>query len=146
LDRIAAAGVPVLARSSFYESPFWPPRADQSDVVNAVAEVDPGARTPEALYAVLADTERALGRERRTGGAARTMDLDIVDFGGLVGDAGDLRLPHPRAHERAFVLAPLAEIAPGWRHPILAQTASELLAALRETGAGGSSGLRRLPS
>ncbi len=121
LSAIGDTGVKVVKRSSFWVSPALanggPP---QPDFVNAVAEVDPGALGPEALWAVLAGVERAFGRERRERWAARTLDLDIIDFAGIVsaGGEGELSLPHPGARERAFVLLPLAEIAPEWRHPI----------------------------
>ena len=58
------------------------------------------------------------------------LDLDLIDFGGLVNDAPDLLLPHPRMHERAFVLRPLQELAPDWRHPISGTSIEELVMAL----------------
>jgi 2-amino-4-hydroxy-6-hydroxymethyldihydropteridine diphosphokinase len=76
------------------------------------------------------EIEAACGRQRSTPNAARTLDLDIIGIGDLVRDAPDPILPHPRAHLRAFVLAPLADIVPDWVHPVLGQTAVELLALL----------------
>jgi len=67
---------------------------------------------------------------RRSPNAARTLDLDIIDFDGVVRAAPDPILPHPRAHLRAFVLAPLAAVAPAWVHPVLGRTAGALLADL----------------
>ena len=72
---------------------------------------------PAALMRELLSIEKAFGRVRKTKWEARSLDLDLIDYGGLVTDAEHLMLPHPWMHERAFVLRPLADIAPGWRHP-----------------------------
>lgn len=144
LAAIEAAGVSVLAVSSAWKSAPQPP-SDQPDYVNAAALVDPGLLGPGALYAVLAGVEHAFGRERRVRWAQRTLDLDIVDFGGLVGQFDGVELPHPRAHERAFVLAPLMELAPDWVHPSLGEPASALLSALpieTSTHSNGNNDLR----
>ena len=74
--------------------------------------------------------EAEAGRERSVINAARTLDLDLIDANGRLEERADLVLPHPRAHLRAFVLRPLADIEPGWRHPRLGQTAAALLAEL----------------
>lgn len=132
------AGLRVLRRSSVWASPAWPQPSDQPDYTNAIVEIDATAIEPRALLEALMAIERRFGRDRRERWAARTMDLDIVDFAGLVLDEPGLTLPHPRAHERAFVLAPLAEAAPDWCHPVLRRTAAELLAGL------GDASVRRL--
>jgi 2-amino-4-hydroxy-6-hydroxymethyldihydropteridine diphosphokinase len=70
--------------------------------------------------------EAAFRRERRARNAPRTLDLDLVAHGRTVIEAPGLTLPHPRAHERLFVMGPLAQLAPGWRHPISGRTAQAL--------------------
>jgi 2-amino-4-hydroxy-6-hydroxymethyldihydropteridine diphosphokinase len=132
LERIAAAGVKLVKRSGFWASAPWPAElASQPPFVNAVAEVDPGGLGAPALFAILANVERQFGRRRRERWAARTLDLDILDFQGHIGQVDGLTLPHPRLAERAFVLAPLAELAPDWRHPALGLGAAGLLQSLR---------------
>lgn len=126
LEALSEAGMAVVAKSGVWRSPAWPPGADQPDYFNAVAVVRT-ALDPLALYAALVKIERAFGRDRRERWASRTLDLDIVAMDGFVGRFGDLVLPHPRAHERAFVLAPLMEVAPDWRHPVSGKAASALL-------------------
>ena len=124
------AGLPPLALSGVWQTEAWPRGSGQPDYFNAVLEVDAGERTPRQLFEVLTSIERQFGRERRERWAARTLDLDIIDMEGASGVFDGIALPHPRMQERAFVLAPLAEIAPGWRHPESGRTAGEMLAAL----------------
>ena len=141
LTEMASAGLCVMRASGAWLSPPWPASdamAGQPDYVNAIAELDVAQTSPRALLDALLGIERGFGRERRERWAARTLDLDIIDFAGLAIDEDGLTLPHPRAHERAFVLAPLAELAPGWRHPILGESAAALLART------GDQGVRRL--
>jgi 2-amino-4-hydroxy-6-hydroxymethyldihydropteridine diphosphokinase len=130
LHAIAAADLPVLRVSSAWESPAWPP-SDQPNFINAAAWIDAGGRGPQALYAILRDVELGFGRTRRERWAARTLDLDLVDMGGYRGEFDGIIIPHPRAHERAFVLAPLAEIAPDWRPAPGEPAAAEHLAAIK---------------
>ncbi len=82
---------------------------------------------PEVLLAQLQAIEHAAGRARSLPNAPRTLDLDIIDMHGRVRRAPDPILPHPRAHLRAFVLLPLRDIAPGWRHPVLGAGVQSLI-------------------
>jgi 2-amino-4-hydroxy-6-hydroxymethyldihydropteridine diphosphokinase len=97
--------------------------------VNGVARLE-GRTDPATLLRRLHAIEARAGRVRNAPNAARTLDLDIIAIDDLVRDAPDPVLPHPRAHERAFVLRPLRDVCPGWVHPRLGQTVDALLAAL----------------
>jgi 2-amino-4-hydroxy-6-hydroxymethyldihydropteridine diphosphokinase len=83
---------------------------------------------PEAVLTALLSVESELERERGAKNAARTLDLDLIAHGRTVCDTPGLTLPHPRAHQRRFVMGPLAEIAPCWVHPVSGATAAELAA------------------
>ena len=120
IDGLRLAGV-----SGWYETDPVPP-SDQPPYVNGVVALQ-GEITPETLLAALQAIEARHGRTRSARNAARTLDLDIVAMGDLVRDGPDPVLPHPRAHERAFVLRPLLEVAPEWVHPRLNRTAAQLL-------------------
>jgi len=85
---------------------------------------------PEALLETLQWIERRLGRRNRFRNGPREIDIDILDFAGLVRASPDLVLPHPELASRRFALAPLAEIAPRWRHPVTGRTARELMKTL----------------
>ena len=92
---------------------------------------------PRPLLELLLDIEKSLGRERLERWGPRVIDLDLLALGRrIVDQAPDLIVPHPRMTERLFVMAPLAETAPDWRHPIGGKTAASLLAAIDQTGQG----------
>ena len=132
---IAALDEPPLrllrASKAIVTAPYG--RTDQPDFVNAVAEIATDLE-PRALLEHLLSIERRAGRERTLHWGPRTLDLDLLDYHGLVitgdgpsGSGRPLVLPHPGIPERRFVLQPIAEIAPAWRHPVLGETAQSLL-------------------
>ena len=133
-----AEGLRVARLSSVHETEAVGVPDAQPPYLNMVAELCGALPRPEELLARLLKVEHALGRRRRRPLAARTIDLDLLLYGDEVRQTEFLTLPHPRLHLRRFALAPLAELAPGARHPALGRTVSELLASL-----GGEAGAVR---
>lgn len=126
---IAAAGITIKGRSGWYESAPVPRADDQPWYVNGVVEVATDL-DPADLLAVLQGIERDFGRVRSVPNAPRSLDLDIVAYGDRVVDEGAPLLPHPRMEGRAFVLLPLRDLAPDWRHPGTGLGLETLIAAL----------------
>ena len=125
-------GLRLKGLSRWYETEPVPP-SGQPPYINGVALLI-GSIDPAAFLTALQRIENAFGRVRGEPNAARTLDLDIVAMGDLVRAVPDPIVPHPRAHARAFVLAPLADVAPSWVHPLLGRTAAEILAELPPQG------------
>ena len=130
LLRIEAAGVRVIGRSPWYESAPVP-ASDQPWYVNGVVTVATDL-APDSLLALLLGVEAEMGRERSVQNAARMLDLDVVADGDIVRHPPEPapELPHPRMHQRAFVVRPLADLVPGWHHPESGRAIEELLLAL----------------
>ncbi|MFN4177253.1 2-amino-4-hydroxy-6-hydroxymethyldihydropteridine diphosphokinase [Phenylobacterium sp.] len=124
LARFPDAGLKILVRSSWWRSAAWPDPMGP-EYRNGVALVEASAPPEEVLSTLLA-LEAEFGRRRSVKNAPRTVDLDLIAHGREVRDEPGLVLPHPRAHERLFVMGPLAQVAPEWRHPVLGMTAAEL--------------------
>lgn len=127
LASIAKRGIEIAQVSRFYVSEAWPNPSDPP-FVNAVAKVET-ALSPKELLGLLHEVEAEFGRVRSERNAPRTLDLDLIDYGGRLLE-GDLELPHPRVLQRAFVLMPLRDVAPDWTHPVSGASVSDSIAAL----------------
>jgi 2-amino-4-hydroxy-6-hydroxymethyldihydropteridine diphosphokinase len=127
LAALAEAGIALERRSPWYRSAPLP-AGDQPWYVNGVVSVATRLG-PVELLGLLHRVEARFGRVRRQRNEPRILDLDLLDHGGQLRQESPV-LPHPRLHERAFVLLPLADIAPDWRHPASGASLAALIAAL----------------
>jgi 2-amino-4-hydroxy-6-hydroxymethyldihydropteridine diphosphokinase len=121
----------IVHVSSFYETEPIELR-EQPWFLNCVVQLETELNPPQLLSGIQ-KIEAELGRTREIEKGPRTIDLDIVVFGSAVIESGALSIPHPAMHKRRFVLAPLAEIAPELRHPILNKTITQLLSELESS-------------
>jgi 2-amino-4-hydroxy-6-hydroxymethyldihydropteridine diphosphokinase len=135
LHRLDQAGVRTVKASTVHETPALMPEGAPPDwdrpYLNQVVEVVTRLE-PTELLRCTQGIEQAMGRRPAARWAPRVIDIDLLAFGTWQLDMPELTLPHPRLHERRFVLAPLCEIAPAWQHPVLGLTAAALLARLPE--------------
>ena len=123
-------GTSLIEVSSLYETAPLE-LADQDWFINCVAAVRT-TLSPQELLQACREVEQFLGRKRSARFGPRTIDLDILFYGDQIIRETDLTIPHPRAHERRFVLEPLAEIAPGMEHPALRKTIPQILQAMKD--------------
>jgi 2-amino-4-hydroxy-6-hydroxymethyldihydropteridine diphosphokinase len=132
VHRLESDEVHVLRRSSLYETA---PRdlLDQPWFLNAVVEAETSL-FPMQLLKRAREIEQQMGRRRVTPKGPRNIDIDILFYGRSVISTAELEVPHPRIAQRRFVLEPLAEIAPDFRHPLTGKTAGEMLAVLEPQG------------
>ena len=122
---IATLPIDIRATSSLYETAPVP-ISDQPWFLNGVLHIKTELSAAE-LLAALHQIEHDFGRVRAVRNEARILDLDLIDYQGFLSDEEGLQLPHPRMHERAFVLLPLRDVMPDWQHPRLNKSVSQLI-------------------
>jgi len=127
-----APEVTVLAESRVYETPPWG-YEDQPAFLNMAVRAETDLK-PEALLAYLKQIEAQLGREKNIRWGPRLIDLDILFYDDLVIETPPLVVPHPRLHERGFVLVPLTDVAPEFVHPVFGKRVRELLEGIDVSG------------
>lgn len=118
----------IVSRSSFYKTPPWGFASDE-DFVNSVVEINTKLEVHDLLKAIQ-KIEKNLGRTRAQSNQDyqdRIIDLDIIDYNGMILSTEKLVLPHPRMHLRDFVLIPLCEISPNWNHPVLNKSIEKII-------------------
>lgn len=133
LDDLSGYGIEIVKISRWFESAPVP-MSDQPWFINAVVHATTSRNAAETL-AALHEVEAQFGRQRRVRNEARVLDIDLLDFGGMHSDDmhsddASLLLPHPRMHQRAFVLLPLHDLAPDWVHPMTGESIQSLIDAL----------------
>ncbi len=141
LEGLEETGVRVTKRSTLYETDPWGVK-DQPPFINMAVEVET-ALLPEDLLEKLKAIETTMGREKTYRWGPRVIDLDILFYDDLVVDTGSLRIPHPRLHERTFVLEPLSEIAPEFIHPVMGRSIKELLGGVKSSSPTKGRGFRQ---
>lgn len=136
IERIRKLNLDITRVSSVYETepvgyseqPWFLNQVIEAKIRDSVSEVQTVTQAESFLFDLL-KIEKAMGRERAFTNGPRVIDLDLLFFGAVaIKDGGEITLPHPRMHERRFVLEPLCEIAPNLTHPVLRRTCRELLA------------------
>ncbi|ADE38781.1 2-amino-4-hydroxy-6-hydroxymethyldihydropteridine diphosphokinase [Candidatus Puniceispirillum marinum] len=125
LDGLSGYSIDIIKISRWFESAPVPV-SDQPWFKNAVIHATTSLNAAETLTA-LHKVEAQFGRQRRIRNEARVLDIDLLDFGGMHSDDESLLLPHPRMHQRAFVLLPLQDLAPDWVHPVTGDSIQSLI-------------------
>lgn len=127
LTALQKAGAELIKASAIYETEPWGFESGEA-FLNQVLEMDTGISPPKMMDRIL-EIEHKLGRTRNhaNGYESRKIDIDILLIDNLIVREKGLEVPHPRLHERKFVLVPAVEIAPDWKHPVFKQSLLELL-------------------
>jgi 2-amino-4-hydroxy-6-hydroxymethyldihydropteridine diphosphokinase len=130
LELLEGSGIKIIARSPWYESAPVP-ISDQPWYVNGVIIID-SKLPPAVILEHLLEIEAGMGRQRGVRNAARIIDLDLLAYGETITETGQNEpdIPHPRLHQRAFVVLPLRDLLPNWRHPASGQTVNKMATAL----------------